>query len=285
MAAVRIDGKAMAEEIRQQLAKEVEDLKKKGINPSMALILVGDAPDSALYVRSKAKACEGAGGFAETHHLAEDVSLEQLLVLIDKLNRDDSVHGILVQLPLPHHLHPYEKQVMDAIAPEKDIDAFHPVNIGNLVIGDKCYWGVTAHACVKILENLGIEFKGKHAVVVGWSIEIGKPVTMMLFEKGCAVTLVHPDADFVPYTKQADILIAEVGRPGAITGEMIKPGAIVIDTGSNWVDGKSVGDVDYESAAEVAGYITPVPGGVGPMRIIMLISNLVQAARQKAAVS
>ncbi len=282
MAAVRIDGKAMAGKIREQLGQEVEVLKKKGINPSMALILVGDSPDSALYVRSKAKACEGAGGFAETHHLPEDSSLEQLLALIDKLNRDDSVHGILVQLPLPHHLHAYEKQVMDAIAPEKDIDAFHPVNIGNLVIGDKCYWGVTAYACVKILENLGVELKGKHAVVIGWSIEIGKPVAVMLFEKGCAVTLVHPEADFVPYTKQADILITEVGKPKAITGEMIKPGAIVIDTGSNWVDGKSVGDVDYDSAFEVAGYITPVPGGVGPMRIIMLIYNLVQAAKQKA---
>lgn len=285
MAAVRIDGKAMAEEIRQQLIQEVEDLKKRGIIPSMALILVGDAQDSALYVRSKAKSCEGIGGFAEIHRLGEDASLEQILALIDKLNQDDGVHGILVQLPLPHHLHAYEKKVMDAILPEKDIDAFHPVNIGNLVIGDKCYWGVTAYACIKILEKLGIELKGKHAVVVGWSIEIGKPVTMMLFEKGCAVTLVHPEANFTPYTKQADIIIAEIGKPKAITGSMIKPGVIVIDTGSNWVEGKSVGDVDYESAVEVAGFITPVPGGVGPMRIIMLIYNLVQAAKQKAGVS
>ncbi len=285
MAAIRIDGKAMAAEIRDQLAREVEELKNKGITPTMALILVGDAEDSALYVRSKAKACEGVGGFAEVHHLGENTTLEQLLALIDKLNKDDSVHGILVQLPLPHHLHPYEKKVMDAILPEKDIDAFHPVNIGNLVIGDECYWGVTAHACVKILEKLGVELKGKHAVVVGWSIEIGKPVTMMLFEKGCAVTLVHPESDFVPFTKQADIIITEVGKPRAITGEMIKPGAIVIDTGSNWVEGKSVGDVDYDSAAEVAGYITPVPGGVGPMRIIMLIYNLVQAAKKKAGIS
>lgn len=285
MPAVRIDGKLMSEEVKKQLSKDVEVLKSKGITPSMALILVGEAQDSALYVRTKAKACESVGGFAEIHHLPEDVTLEQLLELIDKLNRDESVHGILVQLPLPHHLHQYEKRVMLAIAPEKDIDAFHPVNIGNLVIGDDCYWGVTAYACVKIVENLGVELKGKHAVVVGWSIEIGKPVSIMLFEKGCAVTLVHPDADFVPYTRQADIIITEVGRPKAITGDMIKPGAIVIDTGSNWVDGKSVGDVDYESAAEVAGYITPVPGGVGPMRIIMLIYNLVQAAKKRAGIS
>lgn len=282
MSAVRIDGKAMAEEIKQQLIKEVEELKAKGVTPHMALILVGDAEDSALYVRSKAKNCEAVGGFAEVHHLPEDTTIDQLMALVDKLNRDDKVHGILVQLPLPHHLHQYEKQVMNAILPEKDVDAFHPVNIGNMVIGDKCYLGVTAYACIRILENLGIDFKGKHAVVVGWSIEIGKPVTVLLFEKGCAVTLVHPDSDFVPYTKQADIIVTEVGRPRAITGDMIKPGAIVIDTGSNFVDGKSIGDVDYDSAAQVAGYITPVPGGVGPMRIIMLIYNLVLAAKQKA---
>jgi methylenetetrahydrofolate dehydrogenase (NADP+)/methenyltetrahydrofolate cyclohydrolase len=284
MTAVRIAGKEMAAQVREQLSREVEELKSKGITPSMALILVGDAEDSALYVRSKAKACESVGAFAETHHLGADTTLEQLLDLIDRLNKDDKVHGILVQLPLPEHLHEYEKRVMDAILPEKDIDAFHPVNIGNMVIGDECYLGVTANACVKILENIGVDFKGKHAVVVGHSIEIGKPVTMMLFERGCAVTLVHPDEDFVPYTKQADIIITEVGRPRAITGEMIKPGAIVIDTGANWVEGKSVGDVDYDSAAEVASYITPVPGGVGPMRIIMLIYNLVEAAKRKAGV-
>lgn len=281
MAAIRIDGKAMAAEVKEQLTKEVEELKKRGITPSMALILVGDAEDSALYVRTKAKNCEAVGGFAEVHHLGEDTTLEQLLALIDKLNQDDSVHGILVQLPLPHHLHQYEKQVMNAILPEKDVDAFHPVNIGNMVIGDRCYLGVTAYACVKILENLNIDFKGKHAVVVGWSIEIGKPVTMLLFEKGCAVTLVHPDEDFTPYTRQADIIVTEVGRPKAITGDMVKPGAIIIDTGSNFINGKSIGDVDYDSAAEVAGQITPVPGGVGPMRIIMLIYNLVQAAKAR----
>ena len=281
MTAVRIAGKEIAEEIRQQLAQETEDLKQKGITPKMALVLVGDAQDSALYVRTKAKACESVNGFAETHHLGEDTTIEQLMALVYRLNQDDSVHGILVQLPLPHHLHQYEKQVMGAILPEKDIDAFHPVNIGNLLIGDKCYWGVTAYACIKILEKQGIDFKGKHAVVVGWSIEIGKPVTVMLFEKGCTVTLVSPDADFAPYTKQADIVITEVGRPRAITGDMLKPGAIVIDTGSNWVDGKSVGDVDYDSAAEVVVAITPVPGGVGPVRIIMLIYNLLIAAKAK----
>jgi methylenetetrahydrofolate dehydrogenase (NADP+)/methenyltetrahydrofolate cyclohydrolase len=171
---------------------------------------------------------------------------------------------------------------MGAILPEKDIDAFHPVNLGNLLIGDKCYWGVTAYACIKILEKQGIDFKGKHAVVVGFSIEIGKPVTVMLFEKGCTVTLVSPDVDFAPYTRQADIVVTEVARPRAVTGDMLKPGAIVIDTGSNWVDGKSVGDVDYDSAAEVAGAITPVPGGLGPVRIIMLIYNLLIAAKDQA---
>ncbi len=282
MAAARIVGKEIAEEIRQQLAQETEDLKKKGITPKMALILVGDAQDSALYVRTKAKAAESVGSIGETHHLPEDTTIDQLMGLVDKLNRDNDVDGILVQCPLPHHLHQYEKQVMGAILPEKDIDAFHPVNIGNLLIGDKCYWGVTAYACIKILEKQGIDFKGKHAVVVGFSIEIGKPVTVMLFEKGCAVTLVSPDLDFAPYTRQADIVVTEVARPRAVTGDMLKPGAIVIDTGSNWVDGKSVGDVDYDSAAEVAGAITPVPGGVGPVRIIMLIYNLLIAAKARA---
>lgn len=282
MAAVRIVGKEIAAEIRQQLTQETEDLKKKGITPSMSLILVGDAEDSALYVRTKAKAAESVGALAETHHLAEDTSIEQLMALIDKLNRDDSVHGILVQLPLPQHLHKYENQVLDAILPVKDIDALHPVNIGNLVIGNKCYWGVTAFACIKILEKQGIDFKGKHAVVVGYGIEVGKPITMMLFEKGCIVTLVSPNADFAPYTRQADIVVTEVARPRAITGAMLKPGAIVVDTGSNWVDGKSVGDVDYDSAVEVAGAITPVPGGLGPVRIIMLIYNLLIAAKDKA---
>jgi methylenetetrahydrofolate dehydrogenase (NADP+)/methenyltetrahydrofolate cyclohydrolase len=281
MAAIRINGKDMAAEVRQQLTEEVEDLKKKGVNPSMALILVGDAKDSALYVRTKAKNAEIVGAFAEVHHLGEDATIEQLMALVDKLNNDDSVHGILVQLPLPEHLHQYEKQVMNSILPEKDVDAFHPFNIGNMVIGDKCYLGVTALACIRILENIGVDFKGKHAVVVGFSIEIGKPVTMLLFEKGCIVTLVNPNEYFAPYTKEADIIVTEVGRPRAITGDMIKPGAIVIDTGSNFINGKSIGDVDYDSAVEVAGQITPVPGGVGPMRIIMLIYNLVQAAKEK----
>jgi methylenetetrahydrofolate dehydrogenase (NADP+)/methenyltetrahydrofolate cyclohydrolase len=282
VAAVRIVGKEIAEEIRGQLTRDTEALKQKGITPKMALVLVGDAEDSALYVRTKAKAAESVGAIGETHKLPEDTKLETLLALIDKLNRDDSVHGILVQAPLPHHLHRYEKQVMGTILPEKDIDAFHPVNLGNLLIGDRGYWGVTAFAVIKILEKQGIDFKGKHAVVVGFSIEIGKPVTIMLFEKGAAVTLVSPDVDFTPYTKQADIVVTEVARPRAITGAMLKPGAIVIDTGSNWVDGKSVGDVDYDSAAEVVGAITPVPGGLGPVRIIMLIYNLLIAAKDRA---
>ena len=222
------------------------------------------------------------GAIGETHHLPEDATIEQLMGLVDKLDRDDERARDPGASPLPHHLHQYEKQVMGAILPEKDIDAFHPVNLGNLLIGDKGYWGVTAFACIKILEKQGIDFKGKHAVVVGFSIEIGKPVTVMLFEKGCAVTLVSPDIDFAPYTKQADIVVTEVARPRAITGDMLKPGAIVIDTGSNWVDGKSVGDVDYDSAAEVVGAITPVPGGLGPVRIIMLIYNLLIAAKDKA---
>lgn len=284
MPGVRMNGKEMAAEVREMLTKEVEQLKKKGITPGMATVLVGGAEDSAVYVRNKGKNCEAVGGYAETHHLGEDTTIEELMGLIDRLNKDEKIHGILVQLPLPGDLDKYEKQVMNSILPDKDIDAFHPMNLGNLVIGDECYLGVTANACVKMLENVNVDFKGKHAVVVGWSIEIGKPVSLMLFERGCAVTLVHPDEDFVPYTKQADIIITEVGRPRAITGDMIKPGAVVIDTGSNWIDGKTIGDVDYDSAMKVASYITPVPGGVGPMRIIMLIYNLVEAAKRLSGV-
>jgi methylenetetrahydrofolate dehydrogenase (NADP+)/methenyltetrahydrofolate cyclohydrolase len=284
MPAVRINGKELAAEVRAALTKEVEELKKKGITPGMATVLVGGAEDSAVYVRNKGKNCEAVGGYAELHHLSEDTTIEELMGLIDRLNKDEKIHGILVQLPLPGELDKYEKQVMNSIDPDKDIDAFHPMNLGNLMIGDQCYLGVTANACVKMLENVNVDFKGKHAVVVGWSIEIGKPVTMMLFERGCAVTLVHPDEDFAPYTKQADIIITELGKPKAITGEMIKPGAVVIDTGSNWIDGKTIGDVDYDSAVEVAGCITPVPGGVGPMRIIMLIYNLVEAAKRLGGV-
>ena len=284
MPGVRINGKEMAAEVWVVLTKEVEQLKKKGITPGMATVLVGGAEDSAVYVRNKGKKCEAVGGYAELHHLSEDTTIEELMGLIDQLNKDEKIHGILVQLPLPGELDKYEKQVMNSINPDKDIDAFHPMNLGNLMIGDQCYLGVTANACVKMLENINVDFKGKHAVVVGWSIEIGKPITMMLFDRGCAVTLVHPDEDFAPYTKQADIIITELGKPKGITGDMIKPGAVVIDTGSNWIDGKTIGDVDYESAVDVASYITPVPGGVGPMRIIMLIYNLVEAAKRLSKV-
>lgn len=280
MSAVRINGKEMAADVRAALTKEVEELKKEGITPGMATVLVGGAEDSAVYVRNKGKNCEAVGGYAELHHLSEDTTIDELMGLIEQLNKDEQIHGILVQLPLPGELDKYEKQVMNSIDPDKDIDAFHPMNLGNLMIGDQCYLGVTANACVKILENIDVDFKGKHAVAVGHSIEIGKPITMMLFDRGCAVTLVHPDEDYATYTKQADIIITELGKPKGITGDMIKPGAIVIDTGSNWIDGKTIGDVDYDSAVDVAGYITPVPGGVGPMRIIMLIYNLVEAAKR-----
>ncbi|HBI26897.1 MAG TPA: bifunctional methylenetetrahydrofolate dehydrogenase/methenyltetrahydrofolate cyclohydrolase [Peptococcaceae bacterium] len=280
MSAVRMNGKEMAADVQAALTKEVEELKKKGITPGMATVLVGGAEDSAVYVRNKGKNCEAVGGYAELHHLSEDTTIDELMGLIDQLNKDEKIHGILVQLPLPGELDKYEKQVMNSINPDKDIDAFHPMNLGNLMIGDQCYLGVTAYACIKMLENINVDFKGKHAVVVGHSIEIGKPITMMLFDRGCAVTLVHPDEDYAPYTKQADIIITELGKPKGITGDMIKPGAVVIDTGSNWIDGKTIGDVDYDSAVDVASYITPVPGGVGPMRIIMLIYNLVEAVKR-----
>ncbi len=284
MSAQIIDGKKLSDEIKEGLKADVEALKAKGVMPTIGMLLVGDDDASALYVGLKAKAAAAIGAEGKTFKLAEDCTFEEIMELIDKLNNDPAIHGILVQLPLPKHLHDKEKAVLDAIIPEKDVDGFHPMSIGNLVIGAEGFLGCTAFACMRLLETTGVELKGKHAVVVGHSIEVGKPVTMLLFAKGCAVTLVHPsDANLAQYTKQGDILVLEIAKPKFITGDMVKPGAIVIDSGSNWVDGKSVGDADKDSVMEVAGYVSPVPGGVGPMIIAMLMYNLVLAAKQQSA--
>ncbi|MBO8168204.1 MAG: bifunctional methylenetetrahydrofolate dehydrogenase/methenyltetrahydrofolate cyclohydrolase FolD [Thermoanaerobacteraceae bacterium] len=279
MAAKIIDGKQIAKEVREQIKKEVAEL---GFKPGLAVILVGDDPASQVYVRNKHKSCGEVGMYSEVHRLPAETSQEELLQLIDKLNNDDKIHGILVQLPLPDHID--EKMVIDAIALEKDVDGFHPANVGNLVIGDDCYYPCTPHGCMVMLEKCGIDPKGKKAVVVGRSNIVGKPVAMMLLAKHATVTICHSRTqNLAEECRQADILVAAVGRPEMITGDMIKEGAVVIDVGINRTeDGKLVGDVHFESAKEKASWITPVPGGVGPMTITMLLQNTLEAAKRSA---
>lgn len=280
MAAQILDGKKIAAEVRDEVKAEVSRLKADGINPGLAVVLVGEDPASQVYVRNKHRACEEVGIYSEVHRLPAATSQAELLKLIEQLNKDPKIHGILVQLPLPDHID--EKKVIDAIALEKDVDGFSPANVGNLVIGDKCFYPCTPHGCMVLLEKAGIDPKGKKAVVVGRSNIVGKPVAMMLLARHATVTICHSRTrDLAAECRQADILIAAVGKPELITGDMIKEGAVVIDVGINRVgDKKLVGDVHFESAAQKAGWITPVPGGVGPMTIAMLLKNTVEAARR-----
>ncbi|WP_338817869.1 Bifunctional protein FolD protein [Moorella thermoacetica] len=280
MPAQILDGKKIAAEVRAEVKEEVSRLKAEGINPGLAVVLVGEDPASQVYVRNKHRACEEVGIYSEVHRLPAATSQAELLKLIDKLNKDPKIHGILVQLPLPDHID--EKKVIDAIALEKDVDGFSPANVGNLVIGDKCFYPCTPHGCMVLLEKAGIDPKGKKAVVVGRSNIVGKPVAMMLLARHATVTICHSRTrDLAAECRQADILIAAVGKPELITGDMIKEGAVVIDVGINRVgEKKLVGDVHFESAAQKAGWITPVPGGVGPMTIAMLLKNTVEAARR-----
>ncbi|MDN5346912.1 MAG: methylenetetrahydrofolate dehydrogenase / methenyltetrahydrofolate cyclohydrolase [Clostridia bacterium] len=281
MAAQILDGKQIAAEVREGVKKEVEELKSKGIHPGLAVVLVGDNPASQVYVRNKHKACEEVGIYSEVHRLPGTTSQEELLALIRKLNEDPKLHGILVQLPLPDHID--EKKVIDTIALDKDVDGFSPSNVGNLVIGDKCFYPCTPYGCMVLLEKAGIDPKGKKAVVVGRSNIVGKPVALMLLARHATVTICHSRTkDLAAECRQADILVAAVGKPEMITGDMIKEGAVVIDVGINRLDnGKLVGDVHFESAREKASWITPVPGGVGPMTIAMLLKNTVEAARRR----
>ncbi len=281
MAAQILDGKKIAAEVREDIKKEVEALKSKGITPGLAVVLVGEDPASQVYVNNKHKSCGEVGMYSEVHRLPKDTPEDELLALIDKLNKDDKIHGILVQLPLPDHIN--EKAVIDSIALDKDVDGFGPSNVGNLVIGDDCFYPCTPHGCMVMLKRTGIELKGKKAVVVGRSNIVGKPVAMMLLAEHCTVTICHSRTkDLAKECREADILVAAVGRPEMITGDMIKEGAVVIDVGINRLpDGRLVGDVHFDSAKEVAGWITPVPGGVGPMTITMLLLNTVEAAKRK----
>jgi methylenetetrahydrofolate dehydrogenase (NADP+)/methenyltetrahydrofolate cyclohydrolase len=283
MAAKLIDGKGLAARIRVDLAGEIESFHKTtGLQPHLAAVLVGEDPASAVYVRNKQKACKKCGIKSTLHRLDESTSQSQLLELVNALNRDATVHGILVQLPLPPHID--ETAVLDAVAPLKDVDCFHPENVGLMVQGRPRYLPCTPAGCQRLIAEAGVETSGAHAVVVGRSEIVGKPMAMMLVQKGdfanATVTITHSRTKgLAEITRSADILIAAIGRPKFITAEMIKPGACVIDVGINRVDGKLVGDVDFEEALEVAGSITPVPGGVGPMTIAMLLQNSLTAAR------
>ena len=286
MSAVIIDGKQVAADVRAEVAAKVAELKTKGIAPCLAVILVGENPASVSYVTGKRKALAEAGMLDRSVELPESTTEAELFALIDELNKDSSVHGILVQLPLPAHIS--EDKVIMAISPEKDVDGFHPVNVGNLVIGKKAYLPCTPHGIIVLLERMGIETSGKHAVVIGRSNIVGKPVSLLLVRKdtNCTVTICHTGTkNMAEITRQADILIAAVGRAGTVTADMVKEGAVVIDVGVNRIPDSTkksgfrlVGDCDFDTVKEKASYITPVPGGVGPMTIAMLMYNVLEAA-------
>lgn len=286
-----IDGKAVAADIRAQVAKRVEALKAKGVMPALSVILVGDNPASVSYVTGKQKALAEAGMVDKSIHLPESTSERELLDLIAKLNADPSVHGILVQLPLPKHIN--EEKITLAIDPKKDVDGFHPVNMGNLLIGRKGFLPCTPHGVLILLERAGVQTNGARAAVIGRSNIVGKPMALLLSRKeyNSTVTLCHTGTkDLAAITREADIIIAAAGRPNTVTADMVKEGAVVIDVGVNRVPDASkksgfrlVGDVDYEAIKHKASVITPVPGGVGPMTIALLMQNTIEAAENFAA--
>ncbi|ACB85274.1 bifunctional methylenetetrahydrofolate dehydrogenase/methenyltetrahydrofolate cyclohydrolase FolD [Natranaerobius thermophilus] len=279
MSASLIKGSDVAKEIRSDLQKDVEDLKSQGVTPHLAVVLVGEDSASQTYVNMKEKTAGKVGIESTVKRLPTNVEEDELLRLIDELNKDDSVHGILVQLPLPYHIDEYK--ILNAIDQYKDVDSFHPVNVGNLTIGQKRFTPCTPAGIMKLLDSIDYDLNGKHAVVLGRSNIVGKPISLLLLERNATVSICHSRTkDLTEMTKSADLLIVAVGRPEIVTGKMIKPGAVVIDVGVNKVDDKLIGDVEFESAKEVAGWITPVPGGVGPMTITMLLNNTIEAARR-----
>lgn len=279
MGATIIDGKAIAESIRESIRERVADLKKrKQITPGLAVIVVGNDPASAVYVRNKENACIKAGMHSLIMRLPEDTKQEELLHVLAQLNNDAHMHGILVQLPLPKHLD--EQAVIEAIAPHKDVDGFHPINSGALLNGMKGFVPCTPRGCMHLIKSTGENIEGKEAVVIGRSNIVGKPVSLLLLQANATVTICHSKTkNLADVVRRADIVVAAIGRAGMIHGDMMKPGAIVIDVGINrGEDGTLYGDVDFESAKDVAGYITPVPGGVGPLTIAMLLENTLEAA-------
>lgn len=271
-------GKEVSQRIKDEIKEEVQKLKKQGINPGLAVIIVGDDPASRVYVNNKKKACEYCGILSEEYALSADTTQDELLDLIEKLNNNEHISGILCQLPLPKHID--EQAVINAINPQKDVDAFHPVNVGKIMTGDYDFVPCTPAGVMELIKESGIDVTGKECVIVGRSNIVGKPMSMLLLHKNGTVTVCHSKTvNLKEKVKRADILVAAVGKPNFITGDMIKEGAVVIDVGINRIAPKKlVGDVDFESAQQVAAAITPVPGGVGPMTIAMLMKNTVKAA-------
>lgn len=282
MTAKLLDGKSLARQIRAELREEVADFIENNVTiPTLAAVLVGEDPASEVYVRNKRRDCEEVGISSQLHKLSAETTQEELLALIAKLNKDHAVHGILVQLPVPEQID--TERVLEAISPIKDVDAFHPENVGRLVQNRPVYLPCTPHGCVELLKRNDIETSGKHVVVVGRSDIVGKPLSVMLAQRGAdaTVTICHSrTADLPAVTRLADILIVAIGRPNFVTADMVKPGAAVIDVGINRTDDGLVGDVDFDAVSEVAGHITPVPGGVGPLTRVMLLVNTLNAARR-----
>ena len=279
MTAQLIDGKALSLQLRNDVRQGVATLKAHGITPGLAVVLVGDNPASEVYVRNKVKACEDTGMHSVLERHPAQMSQADLLARIDALNHDRSIHGILVQLPLPAHID--AQRVIEAISPAKDVDGFHVASAGALMTGMPGFWPCTPFGCMKMLESIGYSLKGKHAVVIGRSNIVGKPMALMLLQANATVTICHSGTqNLKALTLQADVIVAAVGKRNVLTADMVKPGAVVLDVGMNRNDaGKLCGDVDFEGVREVASHITPVPGGVGPMTITMLMMNTLLAAQ------
>lgn len=277
-----IDGKALSRQVREQLKQRVAVLRQKGITPGLAVILVGDDPASQIYVANKERACAEVGIYSEVLRMPADTTQEQLLQAVEQYNEQENIHGLLVQFPLPAHLS--KEQVLAAISPQKDVDGLTAYNAGALFSGEKGLVSCTPKGIIQLIKSTGIQIAGKHAVVVGRSNLVGKPVAMLLLAENATVTICHSHtADLSAVCREADILVAAIGKSEFITGDYVKPGAIVIDVGMCRVEGRLTGDVHFASASEVAGYITPVPGGVGPMTITMLLENTLDAAEGQHA--
>ena len=277
-----IDGVALSRQLRTEVASRAVALKARGITPGLAVVLVGENAASQVYVRNKVKACQESGLHSVLEQYPVSTPEDALLARIDALNRDPAIHGILVQLPLPAHID--AQKVIETISPAKDVDGFHVSSAGALMVGQAGFWPCTPYGCMKMLESIGYELKGKHAVVIGRSNIVGKPMALMLLQKNATVTICHSaTADLKAMTLQADVIVAAVGKLNVLTADMVKPGAVVIDVGMNRnAQGKLCGDVDFDGVRQVASHITPVPGGVGPMTITMLLVNTLEAAEKVA---
>ena len=280
--AINIDGVALSAQLREDVTRRTLALKARGITPGLAVVLVGDNPASQVYVRNKVKACADSGLHSVLERYDAEMTEAALLARIDALNKDPSIHGILVQLPVPAHID--ANKVIEAISPSKDVDGFHIASAGALMVGQPGFLPCTPYGCMKMLESIGYDLRGKHAVVIGRSNIVGKPMAMMLLQKNATVTICHSGTkDLKAITQQADVIVAAVGKRNVLTADMVKPGAVVIDVGMNRNDeGKLCGDVDFEGVRKVASYITPVPGGVGPMTITMLLVNTLESAERSA---